>query len=260
MPGIIVRMANNIPTNVKSRDIRDYLAKSIKLWGDHIAGPVLASISIVLIIVSAFYISDPTISAKIVKAGARITGLAAILLMFKAQYDVWHEVDTELRKEKTKSESAPKIDISILNVIPRGTLGSGLTDLFVNLDLVLESPSQVSILDFSLMVFNESNSKAIAASEDILDWRVEKWGADDSLSYIRCVPLVKELTRRGDSVQGWIHFPLPGISERSMQECGLKIKLNCEHGTCYHNLDSAYVHSDRAKGFMRKNPPEMSAP
>ena len=251
VPNKLLRM---VDTNLQPSDLKKYLTMSLRLWGTHIAGPILAGISLVLIIVSAVFINNPTISARIIKSGALIAGLAAALLMFKAQYDVWHQTNAELRKEKSKNESAPKISISALNVVPRGSLNSGLTDLFVNLDLVLESPSHVCIRDFSLMIFNESNSKIIAAVEDIPGWRVEKWGRDDSLSYIPCVPLAKELTQRGDPVQGWIHFPLPGISERSIQDCGLKVKLNCEHGTCYYNLDVAYVQPDRSRGFMRRNP------
>jgi hypothetical protein len=238
----------------KKRSV-EYLTMVMKLWGKHIAGPILAVVAIGFGIASAVLGSDPTTAAKLVKLSAVLTALIAIFLIFRAQYDAWNETLMELEKERAKNEAAPHIDINVLNIVSRGSLGSGLTDLFFYLDLVLGTPNRVSILNFSLMIFNDTRSSAILALDDVLDWQLVKSTEDALRSFAPCVPLVKELTRPGDSVQGWIHFPLPGgVSESSIQSSGLKINVNCEHGTCYYNLAGAYVRVDPSKGSMRKAP------
>lgn len=182
------------------------------------------------------------------------TGICASALLLVAAFLTWKDEYRRAEAEKAKNEAAPHVNIAVLNVVPHGRLGSGLTDLFINLDLVLESPSQVSILDFSLMVFDSSQSSSFPAAEDVLGWELTKRNGEGRSS-VRCVPLVKELPRRGDPVQSWVHFPLPNVTERDMQVSGVRIELNCVHGTCYYNLDGAYIHSDpNVKGVMRKIP------
>lgn len=185
---------------------------------------------------------------------ARVSVGAAVILFLVASALAWTDEHRAAQAEKAKNEEAPKMDIAVLNVVSKGEIGSGLTDLFLYLELVLQSPSRVSILDFSLMVFSDSNSMTLPGSEDILDWRLEKWAVDNSLSFAACAPLVKELARRGDPVQGWIHFPIPSLSEKIMRTAGLKVKLNCEHGTCYFRLDGGDIHPSGDKQCMVKIP------
>ncbi len=226
-----------------------------RLWGAHISGPILAVVAIVAVIVNALYANDATATATAAKYIAWITGGISAFLVLVAQYGVWSEERDKYETEVAKNEAAPHIDINVLNVVPRGSLGSGMTDLFFYLDLVLGSPNRVSILDFSLMIYNDTQSSTILAVDDVTDWQLVKSTEDALRSFAPCAPLIKELTRPGDSVQGWIHFPLPGgVSERFIQSSGLKIKINCEHGTCYSNLAGAYVRVDPSKGSMRKAP------
>lgn len=75
----------------------------IRLWGNHIAGPILAVIAIGLGIAAAFYTNDPTASAKIVKWSAGLTGFAAVFMIFIAQYDAWRETQIELESEQQKN-------------------------------------------------------------------------------------------------------------------------------------------------------------
>jgi hypothetical protein len=76
------------------------------------------------------------------------TGICASALLLVAAFLTWKDEYRRAEAEKAKNEAAPHVNIAVLNVVPHGRLGSGLTDLFINLDLVLESPSQVSIRFF----------------------------------------------------------------------------------------------------------------
>jgi hypothetical protein len=253
VPKALLRMVDTTKNDKPSR-LRRYITMTFKLWWEkHIAGPIIGAISVMSAIATVVWWNDPTLLARIARWTAGATGCATAVLIFAAQYDAWRTTDEELEKEKAKNEARPTMDIGVLNVVPRGSLGAGLTDLFFYLDLVLGTPSQVSIRDFSLMIFNDAQSLEIVAVEDVLEWQLLKSVEDALRSFVPCLPLTKELTRPGDSVQGWIHFPLPNVPERSIQMSGLKIKVNCQHGTCYHNLAGAYVISDPvAKGSMRK--------
>jgi hypothetical protein len=176
--------------------------------------------------------------------------IAAAVCFLVANFLVWKHEHVVLENELTKNQAAPKIQISALNTISSGKLTLGLTDLFVYLELVLESPSRVSISDFSLMVFSASASRTLPACEDIPEWELKKWDGNN-LFVVQCSPLVKDLPQRGDPIQGWIHFPLPGIAEGSIDSYGWRVKINSAHGTCYYTLDSNYVHPSK-RGSMRK--------
>ncbi|MGA8342397.1 MAG: hypothetical protein WB781_10710, partial [Candidatus Sulfotelmatobacter sp.] len=97
---------------------------TIRLWGNHIAGPVLAVIAIFFVIASAAIGGDATLAAKMVKWSAWLTGIATVLLMFVAQYDAWRETDRELDREKAKNEAQPHMDIRMKNVVPFSHDGS----------------------------------------------------------------------------------------------------------------------------------------
>ena len=73
----------------KPHHLRWYLTMTMKLWGNHIAGPILAAITILFVIVSALVSGDSTTTAKLVKWSAWVTGIATVCLMFRAQYDTW---------------------------------------------------------------------------------------------------------------------------------------------------------------------------
>jgi hypothetical protein len=180
------------------------------------------------------------------------TWAAAAGCFLVANYAAWLAKRNELQEEKAKNEFTPQINISVLNIVTCGSLGSGLTDVFVYLELVLQSPSRVSILDCSLMLFSDYASTTIPACEDIPEWQLEKWDADNNLFHIRCEPLVKELKRRGDPVQGWIHFPLPSVAEGVMGSYGVKIELNCAHGTCYFNTTGGQIASANVSTKSRR--------
>ena len=101
VPKAVLRMVDT-PAYVRPSHLRKYLAMTVRLWGGHIAGPILAVIAIVLGIAAAFYVGDPSASAKIVKWTALLTGLAAVLLVFRAQYDAW-ECERELGEKATEN-------------------------------------------------------------------------------------------------------------------------------------------------------------
>ena len=224
-----------------------------KLWGNHIAGPVLAVVTIVFVIVAAVVRSDATLSAKSVTWLAWITGAATVLLMFRAQYDAWNVINSELATEKEKNRAAPHMDITALNVVPSGRASEGLIGLFFHVRLVLGEPSEVSILTFTLDISNEATSLTANEVEDIPEWSLVKPVGGFSRS--PCVPLAKELSRRGDPVQGWVHFAIPNLSESAVERCTLIFKVNCVHGTCYMNLPGSLVTPDAdSKGIMMKLP------
>ena len=103
---IISRVLDN-PTNDKLTQLREYLTMTIKLWGGHIAGPVISLIAIVSVITAAFVRNNPSRAAMIVVGTAWLTSAAAIFLMFVAQYDAWKKINQSLAIEKSKNEAAP---------------------------------------------------------------------------------------------------------------------------------------------------------
>jgi|HubBroStandDraft_3_1064219.scaffolds.fasta_scaffold24290_4 hypothetical protein len=224
---------------------------TIKLWGGHIAGPVISLIAIGSVIGAAFFRNDPSRTAMIVVWTAWSTSIAAVFLVFVAQYGAWKKTDQSLATEKAKNEAAPHMDITVLNVVPHGSLGEGLTDLFFHVRLVLGEPSHVSIRDFSLQISNQDTSLTVNEVEDVTGWSLVK--TVGRYSQFPCVPLAKQLSRRGDTIQGWVHFGIPNLPESAVQPCTLIFKVNCTYGTCYLNLAGNCVHPDaNSKGVMRK--------
>jgi hypothetical protein len=180
--------------------------------------------------------------------------VASAFLVFRAQYDTWRTTDGELDEEKAKNEAAPRIDMNVVNVISHGSLGEGLTDLFIYMRLVLGEPARVSIRDFTIDISDASHSREIMAKEDVEQWEVMK-SADSGYSHTRCTSLSKELTRRGDPVEGWIHFPIPNLTESLVQSSRLTVNINGLYGTCYFQLQGAFVRSDvDINGVVRKIP------
>ncbi|MGA7765841.1 MAG: hypothetical protein WCA27_06410 [Candidatus Sulfotelmatobacter sp.] len=227
---------------------------TIRLWGNHIAGPVLAVIAIFFVIASAAIGGDATLAAKMVKWSAWLTGIATVLLMFVAQYDAWRETDRELDREKAKNEAQPHMDIRMKNVVPFSHDGSTMTDMFLYVELVLEEPSQVAINSFTLDVSDQGQCIPLNATDDVREWQWIR-GGNFKNGVVDVEPLIKELTQRGDPVRGWIHFPMPGLSKALLQGSVLTLKINCEHGTCYFGIDSARIKIDPSvKGLMWKRP------
>ncbi len=223
-------------------------------WGKHLAGPFLALIAIVLGVIAAFYAGDPSASGKIVRWSAWLTGLAAVLLIFMAQYDTWSEANAELGKEQAKNEAEPHIGINLIGAVSRGKVGAGITDLFVSLELILESPSQVLIQNFSLDMFDGAQSTTVIGEEDLSQWQYMRRIENGALNHerVQCVPLVKELNQRGNPVRGWIHFPIPNLEESYLRRCMLIIKINGLHGTCYYKRHGSETVGSDGSGFMLK--------
>ena len=70
------------------RRLGDYVLIVGKLWGSQVSGPVLAVVTIVLLIIGLF-INNPTYAAKFLNWAAASTGALAILLVVAAQYEAW---------------------------------------------------------------------------------------------------------------------------------------------------------------------------
>jgi len=85
---------------------------TLKLWGDHIAGPVLAVIAIASVVGAAWVKSDPSLAAKLVVCTAWVTGAATVFLMFVAQYDAWKKLDGELQKY---AADYPRIGLNVVS-------------------------------------------------------------------------------------------------------------------------------------------------
>jgi hypothetical protein len=207
-------------------------------WLARMSGPLTVPFTI-----AAFLL--PSTSARILLA------ILAVVAALVTCYRVWVKEYDRAEAERAKNEVAPHMDINVLNVVPHGGLGAGLTDLFLNVRSVLGEPSHVSIRDFALEIFDQAKSLGFTSTDDVSEWELVR--PVGTYSRFPCVPLVKELTRRGDPIQGWIHFRLPNLSESAVGKSALTLKVNCVHGTCYVQLSGAHVHPDAdAKGVMRK--------
>jgi hypothetical protein len=183
----------------------------------------------------------------------RATGISAFALLLVASYLAWQDEYDRAEKEKGNNETAPHMDINVLSVVPHAKLQKGLTDLFLHVGLVLAEPSQVRIENFSITISDNSESSTFVAADDVDDWEHIKHEPSGDHTHMRCAPLNKELTRRGDYVRGWLHFPLPSLPESFVQYRFVMLKVNCTHGTCYTQFEGAYVHPDPyTKGVMKK--------
>ena len=219
---------------------RRFLAVIMSDWLARMSGPLTVPFA-----VAAFLL--PSVAARVLFA------VLAVIAALITCYRVWVKEYDRAEAEKVKNEIAPDIDIHMRCMIPHGAMGSGMTDLFVSAALVLKAPSQVSVRDFSLEVFNNDQSLTVAAVDDMNDWELTKREMLGQHRHLPCVPLTKSLTQRGDPVQGWIHFTLPHLSVHLVETSGLNIKVNCAHGTCVTQVAGAYARSDPdTKGTMRK--------
>lgn len=181
------------------------------------------------------------------------TGIMAVFCLLMACYLAWVDEYKEVQKEKAKNEVAPEINIRECNSIPYGNLAKGLTDLFVNLELELKSPSHVSILEYSLTLEHDAQSFVSTAVEDIDQWELEKRRRVNNESFhLSCIPIVRKLTVRGDPVRGWIHFTLPNVTEGFLASCTLLIKIKCIYGTCWYRFQTNALPDPQGRGVMRK--------
>lgn len=182
------------------------------------------------------------------KIPASYLWLGSTVCFAVANFAIW-------RREKVKNEVKPQMDIIVLNVVPHGRVGRGLTDLFLHIRLILQEPSEVVIRDFTLEISDKAKSLIVDEIEDLSQWALVQ--SVGSYTRTRCIPLTKELPRRGDPVQGWVHLKIPDLSESAVMQCALIFKVNCIHGTCYFNLQGNCIFPDaKHKGTMLKLPYE----
>ena len=192
--------------------------------------------------------------------GARILfAVLAVIAGMVTCYRVWATEYDRAETEKAKNETAPHMDIRLHNSVPYSRNGETTTDLFFYLELVLGEPSQVSIQSFTLDFSDQGQSVTTVALEDVYEWQWIR-GGNFRNGNVCCEPLVKELTRRGDPLRGWIHFPMPELSNDSLRRSLLTLNVNCIHGTCYSGIDPAFIQVDPdVKGHMWKKPKTYEA-
>src|SRR5712671_4119166 len=66
-----------------------YFVLTLTSWGRAITGPLVTVVTIVLALTSAHYAGDPKLAVVATRDSAWLTGLLSVMLIFKAQYDVW---------------------------------------------------------------------------------------------------------------------------------------------------------------------------
>ncbi len=190
--------------------------------------------------------NDPTLTARCVYWAAWAVVLPAPFLIIRAQYDAWKEVDREWAAEKAKNEVPPQIHIKEIEHIPRGSLRDGVTDLFVYLDLELKAPSHVVINGYSATLEHSTQSITFSAVDDMDQWVKEHDGDRQP-----CVPIVKELTVRGDPVRGWVHFKLSGVADAFVGASIVLLKIHCAYGCCNYRFQPRVIPEGR-RGYMRR--------
>jgi hypothetical protein len=86
----------------RNHPVMEYIMTVFKVWCNHISGPILAVVGIVLAIAAAHYANDAEAGVRLVKWSAWLTTAASILLIFVAQYDAWKAERALLEQEKEK--------------------------------------------------------------------------------------------------------------------------------------------------------------
>jgi hypothetical protein len=181
--------------------------------------------------------------------------IPAPFLIIRSQYDAWKEIYRELIEEKAKNEAEPHMDIRVHNVVPYSHDGTTATDLFFYVELVLERPRQVSVENFSVSISDQGQSVASSAVEDVMDWQWIRRGTFAD-GIVDCEPLRKELSKRGDPVRGWIHFPMPKDTPEIIDSSSLTLNISCTFGTCYTGVDPrrSLQTDPETKGLVWKRP------
>jgi hypothetical protein len=99
--------------------VMGYVITALRLWGKHISGPALAVVAIVLAFAYAHYANEPTATALVAKYGALVTGIAAVCLMFVAQYGAWKGEHDERIKAQSALDTKADIRGTIWVNIPQ---------------------------------------------------------------------------------------------------------------------------------------------
>jgi hypothetical protein len=90
----------------REHPVMEYIMTVLRLWGNHISGPVLAIVSIVSAFAYAYYADKPTAMTATTKYVALATGVASIVLMFVAQYEAWKVERDALEAEELSHEGS----------------------------------------------------------------------------------------------------------------------------------------------------------
>src|SRR5579863_6585809 len=201
---------------------KEYLLKVSRLFGEHISGWILAVVAIVLSIASAFYMNDPTMTAKLVKASAAITGIVTVLLVFRAQYDAWRD-----SQEKCEAEMAR-------NVMPdlRGTF----SDVSIRQFPYADQTKSGAWIDFKIYVCNQSNAETtireMAVTASTLSGQLYRFTSNAEFHPMSLF---------------WKDVLSRGIGQRFVAHAGLE-------GIGFNMIDPATVTVSLIDGFGREHP------
>src|SRR5436189_3937780 len=93
--------------------VQEYIGMVGRSWGTAISGPALAIFGLALLVVQTTMTENPD-SAKYVRWLSWVTLGAAVLMIPKAQYDVWkQEREKVLELKDALSDSLPKFEVTV---------------------------------------------------------------------------------------------------------------------------------------------------
>jgi hypothetical protein len=151
------------------RRVWEYIVTVWRVYKTHVSGWLLAIVAIGLNIAAAYFLTDPSASAEVVKWSAKLTAVGAIYLVFVAQYDAWRQ--ERCRAEKAEFRLVPRIKIGVPQQHfwglkeQRGSTGTGYFFGVTNLseaesleslraELISMEPDVIGILPFPLHIRN----------------------------------------------------------------------------------------------------------
>src|ERR1700740_348410 len=123
-----------------------------------------------------------------------------------------YESDTAASFAKVEEELAewkaekPEIEVTIEKVIPKAPVNS-VYDVFVEFSLRLKEPHSVSISSYRLTLQTPSGVRQSAAAVhgDISEWLWQTEIGETTYQF-ELAAAAKELSKRGEMVNGWLHF------------------------------------------------------
>jgi len=98
--------------------------KVAQFYKGHVSGWLLAIVAIGLDIAAAYFVDDPSKSAKVIRWSAWLTSAAAIWLVFVAQYDAWKD-EFEKREAEEAKNLWPSIQGEVFDFMASGIRGEG---------------------------------------------------------------------------------------------------------------------------------------
>lgn len=111
---------------MSKRPVREYFGVVIRLWGNHIAGPVAAIFALALPFIGMHFGSTPRVTLWLGVAPLSL----AVLLIWPAQYEAWRQ-ERVMRENEAEKNQLPEITGEITSAVARPANPQSMSDVML---------------------------------------------------------------------------------------------------------------------------------